>query len=166
MNPQNSSLWKGFVTLSWKLWNSLWNPRVCSRSSEAAGPSWTRRFPKSFHNIPNIPELHHHCVHPDPESSQSCHRKTLSQVNSHSITTIPWDLGRSGLRHRHSQDDPDGAEAALGDGADGGSVQVRLHGSAAVHRGRAEKAGRGAGEPWIPWKKPLPPSPWNSFQDR
>lgn len=52
---------------------------------------------------------------------------------------------RSGLRHRHPQDHPAGAAAALRHGADRGPVQVHLHGSAAVHRHGPEETGGGAG---------------------
>nr|XP_055117534.1 uncharacterized protein C6orf132 homolog [Symphalangus syndactylus] len=53
---------------------------------------------------------------------------------------------RAGLRHRRPEDDPAGLAAALGNGADGGSVQVRAPGAASAHPGRATapaRAGRG-----------------------
>ncbi|XP_061239129.1 tyrosine-protein phosphatase non-receptor type 11-like isoform X8 [Bos javanicus] len=52
------------------------------------------------------------------------------------LSALSTLLPRVRLRHRRPQDDPTGAAAALGDGADRGAVQVRVPSAAAVHPGR------------------------------
>ncbi|XP_054970792.1 uncharacterized protein LOC129398198 [Pan paniscus] len=52
---------------------------------------------------------------------------------------------RAGLRHRRPEDDPAGLAAALGNGADGGSVQVHVPGAAAAHPGRVTAPARAGG---------------------
>ncbi|XP_070241104.1 tyrosine-protein phosphatase non-receptor type 11 isoform X9 [Bos mutus] len=65
------------------------------------------------------------------------------------LSALSTLLPRVRLRHRRPQDDPTGAAAALGDGADRGAVQVRVPGAAAVHPGRTaappQACGGGAG---------------------
>ncbi|XP_059731765.1 tyrosine-protein phosphatase non-receptor type 11 isoform X11 [Bos taurus] len=65
------------------------------------------------------------------------------------LSALSTLLPRVRLRHRRPQDDPTGAAAALGDGADRGAVQVRVPSAAAVHPGRTaappQACGGGAG---------------------